>query len=511
MRLIEALREPRLPGIRRVHAAAGAADACFAVSLAGSLFFSVSLDAARPRIILYLAVTITPFIVMAPLVGPMIDRLPGGERLALVVSNAARAVLAVVMAVHLTDILFYPEAFAMLVLGKAYTVGRSATVPHIVDDPDTLVAANSALSLTSVLAGAVGGGLGIGLLNLTDAGWVLRVAAVGYLAAAVCARSVPLPGPGRGIPPVVEYEELHAPSPVLASAAMMVLRGAVGFLTFHLGFALKRAGEPGWFFAVVFAAGGVGTILATVVAPRLKPRLHEEGMLAVALAAPALLAILGGIGFSRLGTVIAVGAVGAGASAGRQAFDALIQRDAPHADRARMFARFETYFQLGWVLGALVAVALRLVDFAGMLLVGTAMAAAAGAYVSSARLTEHRLGARSGVSAWARALGERCDRVPLGVETLVHAERLHVEGAYRQVVVLAALSCDLLLEAAPAAGDGDAAARGEGGGGLVELDELGALRAEAVSEAGSVSRAEALHALILARRLITRLLDRSDA
>ena len=49
-------------------------ETMFAVSLVGSLFFNVSLDAARPRIVLYLAVTMAPFLVLASLIGPLIDR-----------------------------------------------------------------------------------------------------------------------------------------------------------------------------------------------------------------------------------------------------------------------------------------------------------------------------------------------------------------------------------------------------------------------------------------------------
>ncbi|MEZ5230449.1 MAG: hypothetical protein R2710_28410 [Acidimicrobiales bacterium] len=35
-------------------------ESLFALSLVGSLFFNVSIDAARPRILLYLAVTMAP-------------------------------------------------------------------------------------------------------------------------------------------------------------------------------------------------------------------------------------------------------------------------------------------------------------------------------------------------------------------------------------------------------------------------------------------------------------------
>jgi len=63
------------------HALSTCADAFFAVSLAGSLFFNVSIGAARPRVIGYLFATLVPFVVLAPLVGPLIDRFGRARRL----------------------------------------------------------------------------------------------------------------------------------------------------------------------------------------------------------------------------------------------------------------------------------------------------------------------------------------------------------------------------------------------------------------------------------------------
>jgi hypothetical protein len=59
---------------------------------------------------------------------------------------------------------------------------------------------------------------------------------------------------------------------------------------------------------------------------------------------------------ARPGEIAAVFAVALGANIGRQSFDSVLQRDAPEAARGRAFARFETVFQLVWVVGALIAV-----------------------------------------------------------------------------------------------------------------------------------------------------------
>ncbi|MGH2795659.1 MAG: MFS transporter, partial [Actinomycetota bacterium] len=46
------------------------------------------------------------------------------------------------------------------------------------------------------------------------------------------------------------------------------------------------------------------------------------------------------------------GAVGVVSSSTRLGFEALVQREAPEAVRGRAFARFETLFQVMWVIGA---------------------------------------------------------------------------------------------------------------------------------------------------------------
>jgi hypothetical protein len=76
-----------------------------------------------------------------------------------------------------------------------------------------------------------------------------------------------------------------------------------------------------------------------------------------------LMAVLGlitgvGLGTAWLGglpgsAVLAL-TVAVASTCGKLAFDSLVQRDAPDANRGRSFARFEIRFQLVWVIGAVV-------------------------------------------------------------------------------------------------------------------------------------------------------------
>ena len=96
-----------------------AGDAVIAVALAGSLFFDISPDAARTKIALYLLFTMLPFTIVAPLVGPAIDRLAGGRRAIVVICAVGKAVVSVFLVSHLDGLALFPLAFLTLVMSKA--------------------------------------------------------------------------------------------------------------------------------------------------------------------------------------------------------------------------------------------------------------------------------------------------------------------------------------------------------------------------------------------------------
>jgi hypothetical protein len=100
------------------HVLMTAGDTLFAVSLAGSLFFSISPTAAKDKVLLYLLLTMGPFAVVAPALGPLIDRSRGARRAMVVASAVGRAALCPFLARDIHSLLLFPEAFAMLVLSK---------------------------------------------------------------------------------------------------------------------------------------------------------------------------------------------------------------------------------------------------------------------------------------------------------------------------------------------------------------------------------------------------------
>ena len=388
-----AVRPPRpstFSRLTRTHALALAGDTAITVALAGSLFFSISPNAARGRVALSLLLTMAPFAVVAPLLGPAIDRSRRGRRAMVFASCGLRAVACVAMSQVLDGLLLFPAAFSVLVLSKAYSVAKSSLVPSTVRSDDELVEANAKLAITGVVAGFLSAGPGILLLRFAGAEWTLAWGAFLFVCAAASARQLPTVDP-----PARSVKVSTASGPgglprtgwglVAAAVVMALLRAQVGFLTFLVAFAFRRADAPSWWFGAVLAASMGATLAGNALAPRLRRVLDEERILAAALG----LVALAGLGFARLEgrmwAAAVAAAIGLAAGGGKLAFDALVQRDAPDAERGRSFARFEAGFQLVWVVGALLPVVVATPLRQGYDVLGIAAAAALVAYVLAAR------------------------------------------------------------------------------------------------------------------------------
>lgn len=363
-------------------------DAMIAVALAGSIFFSIDPDDARWRVGLYLVLTIAPFAVVTPLVGPLVDRIRGGRRGMILFTVLGRATLAYLMARHIDGLLLFPEAFGFLILQKGYSVAKSAVVPKLVRSDLELVEANSKLALLSAISGMVGAGIG-GLAMLGAASWAANAAMVGFVATALFAVQLPRVTVADRAATADERAELRQAGILMAASAMAMLRAAVGFMTFLLAFEFRggdeglsldgsgRAvgaavgvargqdilgspGAPVWHFGAVLVCAGVGALFGAWFAPRLRRTASEERIITGVLVA----AMLGGVVASWLGAVrgamvLAVMVAGSSAAA-KLAFDSLVQRDAPDANHGRTFSRFEGRFQLSWAAGAFVAVVVPL-------------------------------------------------------------------------------------------------------------------------------------------------------
>jgi len=374
-------RDPRRPWapspftrLARAHAASVSGDALFAIGLAGSVFFSLDFTSARWRVALYLLLTIAPFAIAAPLIGPAIDRIKGGRRWIIVGSMLLRAVLAFFVVRHMNSILFYPEAFGMLIMQKIYSISKSAVIPSTVHSDEELVQANSQLTTLSSIAVAIGGGKA-----------TVALGAVVFAVGTILALQLPPTTVAAEPEGEAEREELRSAGITHASTAMSLIRGMVGFLSFMLAFDFKNEGAPLWQLGFVAATAQLGFFIGSLVVPRLRRVTTEErilvGSLIVTSVAGLITAFIGGLAGAALLSMM----LGITSCSAKQAFDSIVQRDAPDANRGRSFAKFETRFQLIWVIGALLPIVIPIPAPLGFGLIAIAASIAVALYLVGLR------------------------------------------------------------------------------------------------------------------------------
>jgi hypothetical protein len=353
-----------------LHAFNAAGDAAVAISLAGTLFFAQPGE-ARGHVALFLGLTMLPFAVVAPLLGPFLDRFSHGRRWAIGATMAARAFLCWLMAdaVASQSIAMFPTALGVLVSSKAYGVARAATVPRLQPEGLTLVKANSRISLAGVVGAAISAPLA-GLASTFGSQWVLRYAFVVFVGATILSVLLPARADSTGdeLPVSLGGDKKKfrvPPDVVFALRCNAGLRMLSGFLTMYMAFLLRQYPLPGWehratlLMGLVIGAAGLGNTIGIGLGSMLR-KLTPSITVVVALLADVAAAVLAAV-FYGLATAVALGlTAGVAQAMGKISLDALVQRDVPERNRTSAFARSETLLQLSWVIGGFIGIAVPL-------------------------------------------------------------------------------------------------------------------------------------------------------
>lgn len=348
-----------------LHAFNAAGDAAVAISLAGTLFFANPGEARGP-VALFLGLTMVPFAVVAPLLGPFLDRFSHGRRWAIGGTMAFRAFMCWLMAdaVASGSVYLYLTALGCLVASKAYGVARAATVPRLLPTDQTLVKANSRISLAGVIGAAVSAPLA-GLASTAGAEWSLRYAFLVFAGATVLA--ILLPGQAdasAGERHLGRRARFTLPATIVFALRCNVgLRMLSGFLTMFMAFVLRQNPFPSWhhnttlLLGLVIGAAGLGNTLGIGLAAVLR-RVNPAIVVVVALVADAVAAVTAAV-FYGLAASVALGlTIGVAQAMGKLALDATVQRDIDEHYRTSAFARSETVLQLSWVIGGFLGIAL---------------------------------------------------------------------------------------------------------------------------------------------------------
>ena len=380
-------------------------DAALTVSLAGTIF-AIPTDEARAQVAQFLLLTMAPFALLAPFIGPLLDRFRHGRRWAIGTTLALRAFLCWVLAgaVATNSVWLFPAALGCLVASKAYGVTRSAAIPRLLPPGFTLVNANSRIALAGVAAMAVGGGLA-GAVSRIGPEWSLRLAFAIYVVGTVLAIRLPervdssvgefdiedtqsvvtrpvgsgaivvrAGGQGRvggvgGIGATLRARVLALP--VAVRAALVSAMGArllTGFLTLFMAFLMREHPIPGHsgtlVLALVVGAAGAGNALGTVVGNAAR-KLPPDRLVATALLVIVGASLATAVAYSLVTLLILGLCAGLCAQIIKLSSDAIIQRDIAENVRTQIFAWSETVLQIAWVIGGGLGIALPLIPQLG--------------------------------------------------------------------------------------------------------------------------------------------------
>ncbi|MEZ0356788.1 MFS transporter [Mycobacterium sp. SA01] len=370
-----------------------AVDSAMAVALANTLFFAAASGESKGKVALYLLITIAPFAVIAPLIGPALDRVQHGRRAALAMSFILRAALAFVLIMDYDGAtgsypswVLYPCALGMMVLSKSFSVLRSAVTPRVMPPTIDLVRVNSRLTMFGLIGGTiVGGGIAAGAEYLLTSVFKLPGALFVVVFVAVAGASLSMRIPRwvevteGEVPATLTYHGESGPQGWIDEPAAKTgrprqplgrniitslwgnctIKAMVGFLFLYPAFVAKAHQASGWvqlgMLGMLGAAAGIGNFAGNFTAARM--RLGRPAMLVVrctvAVTVMAMVAaVTGNLIVAAVATLVTSGAT----AIAKASLDASLQDDLPEESRASAFGRSESVLQLAWVMGGAIGV-----------------------------------------------------------------------------------------------------------------------------------------------------------
>ena len=382
-----------LARLTELHAVNVAADAALTVSLAGTVF-ALPTDEARGRVALFLVLTMAPFVLLAPLIGPLLDRFRHGRRWALGTTLAIRAFLAWVLASAVVDDSpwLFPAALGLPgrqpVLRRRPRRGGAAAAArrHHAWSPRT--PASPSPGWSGWWSAAASPGACRGSARTGRCGWRSSSTSRPRCSPSGCRPgSTPRPASSTSTAHRPARAPLALPSAGRGARRLRALPRSVryvlwlttgarllsGFLTLFLAFLMREHPLPGW------SGPGGARHRRGGRRRRQRPRLGDRQPTAQprarsgsrpCVAVVAVLAALLTAVFYSLPTLVLLGlATGLFGQLAKLSLDALIQRDVDDHVRARVFSWSETILQAFWVVGGAIGITLPLLPVLGFAIV----------------------------------------------------------------------------------------------------------------------------------------------
>ncbi|MDN4483466.1 MFS transporter [Demequina lignilytica] len=396
-------------------------DGMFQVGIATAFFFDPTQAASPPEIAIGFAVLLTPFTLVGPFVGPLIDRWQ--RQRILLVGNLVRLALAgVIVAVLLLDgplWSLYALALLTLSVNRFLLAAMSAGIARVVPT-DELLAANAIMPTLGTIAAAAGAAVGGVVTFLSPAASDSSLAFTALAGAGVAfglaswastlLRRTEL-GPEHPLKALHPIEQLRALVGELADGVRYLHRRGTPFhalgvmsaqrllygLMFVAAILISRhvLGDPDrpeqslGAFSIVLGFAAVGFGLAAILTPWLGPRVERQrwilGCLGVGALGQALLAVSAAPWTLLAAAVIVSFAV----QGGKIAVDTIVQRDTADHVRGRAFVLYDMAYNVAFILSAVIgALVLPPSGYSAFVMAGVAVAylAVAALYAQAPRV-----------------------------------------------------------------------------------------------------------------------------
>jgi MFS family permease len=381
-----------IPDFRRLlvsRLAAQWGDGLFQAGLAGAVLFNPERQADPAAIAAGFAVLLLPYSVVGPFAGALLDR--WDRRRVLVAANLVRAMFvlftAVAVGAGLDGVALYASALMVTGVSRFVGSGLSASLPHVVPSGN-LVEANALAATLGALTAVVGAGCAVGLRGLLGAGdggsaWTTSFAVIGSVAAALLA--------ARFRSGVLGPDQVDEPNRTVTAVALGLVDGAraawgaptvranlVALLAHRAAFGASllitlllmryaftdsgpfKAGMAG--LGEVAVAGGAGILLAGLMTDRVVDVLGRRGTVSAALVFAAAAQLGLGLPMVLPAILLAAFFITLAGQVIKLCVDAAVQSDIGDEVRGRVFALYDTLFNVTQVAAVATAAAVVPMD-----------------------------------------------------------------------------------------------------------------------------------------------------
>ncbi len=413
--VLNALAEPGFRRLFAVRLCGQFGDGVFQTSLAGAVLFNPERQAHAADVAAGFAVVLLPYSLIGPFAGVLLDR--WWRQRVLVLANVVRAMCVGVVALEIlggvTGAPFYVSALVVISISRFFLSALSAALPHLIA-PAELVTANALSTTVGSVATTLGGATAVAIRAVGGSSngsyaAVAAAAALPFLLSAFGARRFGRQALGpddvergsretvaavaRGL--VAGARHVHERRPAFYGlCAIGVHRLCYGVTTvctlllFRNYFAdqgVFRSGLPG--LAQVIAAAALGGALAAVATPAATRRLGYARWPAALLLAAAVVQLTLVLPYRLALVPLAAVLLGIVSQGIKITVDTLIQRTIEDDFRGRVFALYDTLFNVALVTAAvLTAVVLPEDGYApaSVLVIAAAYLVTGGAYLRAA-------------------------------------------------------------------------------------------------------------------------------